>query len=87
MHELIMRVKGKIITLDAGFVDTFRHFTPKGKGFYTWWSNFSRARDRNVGWRIDYVFVSEKAMKHVKKSSIHADIYGSDHCPVSIEWK
>ena len=73
--------------IDAGFVDTFRHFMPKGKGFYTWWSNFSRARDRNIGWRIDYVFVSEKAMKHVKKSSIHAGIYGSDHCPVSIEWK
>ena len=72
--------------LAAGFIDTFRHETPAGNGHYTWWSNFSRARDRNVGWRIDYFFVSKDGMKHVSKPKIHADIYGSDHCPVSIEW-
>lgn len=71
--------------ISAGFVDTFRAFTPKGNGHYTWWSNFSRARDRNVGWRIDYIFASERVMKQVKKASIHADIYGSDHCPISID--
>lgn len=69
----------------AGFADTFRMFTG-GKGYYTWWTNFSRARDRNVGWRIDYFFVSKDGMKHVKKASIHNEFYGSDHCPISIEW-
>ncbi|HUO50353.1 MAG TPA: exodeoxyribonuclease III [Candidatus Paceibacterota bacterium] len=69
----------------AGFVDTFRHFTPKGKGHYTWWSHFSNARARNVGWRIDYFFVSKKLMPHVKKSTILADVTGSDHCPVLLE--
>ncbi len=69
--------------LDAGFVDTFRLFN-KGNGFYTWWSHFGNARDRNVGWRIDYVLVSKKLALKVKKAEIHPDIYGSDHCPVSI---
>lgn len=69
--------------IDAGFVDTFRLFT-KGGGHYSWWSNFSNARARNVGWRIDYVFVSKALSKKVKKAEIHDDIMGSDHCPVSI---
>lgn len=69
--------------LDAGFADTFRMFT-KGNGHYSWWSHFAKARERNVGWRIDYVLVSEKLKKHVKNSKIHADIFGSDHCPVSV---
>ncbi len=70
--------------LAEGFVDTFRHFTPDGKGHYTWWSPFSGARDRNVGWRIDYIFVSGALAPKLKSASIHADILGSDHCPVSI---
>lgn len=69
--------------LDAGFVDTFRMFT-EGNGHYSWWSNFSNARSRNVGWRIDYWLVSEKLRKQVKKAEIHADVMGSDHCPVSV---
>lgn len=69
---------------EAGFVDTFRMFT-KGNGHYTWWSNFSRARERNVGWRIDYFFVSNTLQKKVNKSEILADVMGSDHCPVLIE--
>lgn len=69
--------------LDAGFVDTFRMFT-QGNGHYSWWSNFSNARARNVGWRIDYWLVSEKLRKRVKKAEIHADVMGSDHCPVSV---
>ncbi|WP_331068165.1 exodeoxyribonuclease III [Steroidobacter sp.] len=69
--------------LDAGFVDTFRMFT-QGNGHYSWWSNFSNARARNVGWRIDYWLVSEKLRKLVKKAEIHADVMGSDHCPVSV---
>lgn len=70
--------------IDAGFVDTFRLFT-KGNGFYTWWSNFGGARARNVGWRIDYFFVSKKLKDKVKFARIHPDVLGSDHCPISIE--
>ena len=69
--------------LDAGFVDTFRIFT-QGNGHYSWWSVFSNARARNVGWRIDYVLVSESLRGKVKEAKIHADVMGSDHCPVSI---
>ncbi len=67
----------------SGFVDTYRLFA-KGNGRYTWWSPFRMARDRNVGWRIDYIFVSESLAKKVRKAEIHDDIFGSDHCPVSI---
>jgi exodeoxyribonuclease-3 len=67
----------------AGFVDTYRLFH-KGNGQYTWWSNFSNARARNIGWRIDYIFVSKQLVPHVSRAEIHADIYGSDHCPVSV---
>ncbi|MBI4068458.1 exodeoxyribonuclease III [Candidatus Kaiserbacteria bacterium] len=72
--------------IEAGFADTFRMFV-KGNGHYTWWSNFSAARDRNIGWRIDYFFVSKDGVKHVKNASIHNEFYGSDHCPISLEWK
>lgn len=70
--------------LAAGFVDTFRLFT-KGNGHYTWWSHFANARARNVGWRIDYFLVSEALKSRVKTATIHADVFGSDHCPISIE--
>jgi exodeoxyribonuclease-3 len=69
--------------LDAGFVDTFRLFK-QGNGYYTWWSNFANSRARNVGWRIDYVLVSAELRKAVKAAEIHADVMGSDHCPVSV---
>ena len=69
--------------LNAGFVDTFRIFE-KGTGHYTWWSNFSGARERNVGWRIDYFLVSSSLAPHVTSAEIHPEIMGSDHCPVSI---
>lgn len=68
----------------AGFVDTFRKFT-KGNGHYTWWSHFSGARERNVGWRIDYMFVSEALAPLVSRARIHSNLFGSDHCPVSID--
>ncbi|MDB5266734.1 MAG: Exodeoxyribonuclease Xth [Parcubacteria group bacterium] len=67
----------------AGFVDAFREFT-KGNGHYTWWSHFAYARERNVGWRIDYFFVSKRLMKRVKSVEILDHILGSDHCPVRI---
>lgn len=70
--------------IEAGFLDTFRQFT-KGGGHYTWWSHFARARDRNIGWRLDYIFVSKELQKRLKSAYIHAQAYGSDHCPVSIE--
>ncbi|HET9641265.1 MAG TPA: exodeoxyribonuclease III [Candidatus Paceibacterota bacterium] len=71
----------------AGYVDTFRHFFPSRKDAYSYWDLFTRARERNVGWRIDYFFVSQEFMPRVKKAEIHPDIYGSDHCPVSITLK
>jgi len=70
--------------VESGFVDTFRLFT-QGKGHYTWWSHFGNARARNVGWRIDYFFVSEGLAKKVKHARVHPEIEGSDHCPVSLE--
>lgn len=70
--------------IDHGFVDTFRMFT-KGNGHYSWWSHFANARARNVGWRIDYIFVSQKLSKKVKKALILPEVLGSDHCPVLIE--
>jgi exodeoxyribonuclease III len=69
--------------LDAGFVDTLRMFR-EGNGHYTWWSNFANARSRNVGWRIDYFLVSAQLRNAVKAADIHADVMGSDHCPVSV---
>ena len=70
--------------IKAGFVDSFRIFT-KGNGHYSWWSHFANARKRNVGWRIDYIFVSEKIAKKVKSAKILPEVLGSDHCPVMIE--
>ncbi len=70
--------------IKAGFLDTFRLFT-QGNGHYTWWSHFANSRARNVGWRIDYIFVSGKLKSKVKKALIHPSIMGSDHCPVSVE--
>lgn len=69
--------------LEAGFVDTFRIFT-QGSGYYTWWTNFSNSRARNVGWRIDYFLVSSSIKDRVVQAQIHPEVMGSDHCPVSI---
>lgn len=69
----------------AGFVDTFRLFH-KGKGHYTWWSHFSNARARNIGWRLDYFFASQNLKDKIVASKIHADVFGSDHCPISLEF-
>lgn len=67
-----------------GFIDTFRMFT-NGNGHYSWWSYFAKARERNVGWRIDYFFVSKKLEKKVISSKILTDVFGSDHCPVELD--
>ena len=68
---------------EFGYVDTFRQFNQEPKQ-YTWWDQVTRARDRNVGWRIDYVFVNKEFMPKVKSAFIHQNIMGSDHCPVGI---
>lgn len=70
--------------VDAGFVDTFRMFT-KDSGHYTWWTHFANARLRNIGWRIDYIFVSKKLAKKIKTAEILPEVMGSDHCPVALE--
>lgn len=70
--------------IDAGFVDTFRHFT-KGNGHYTWWNYWQNSRERNVGWRIDYFFVNKEFLPHVKSSKILAEVLGSDHCPIELD--
>ncbi|MFO0882298.1 MAG: exodeoxyribonuclease III [Candidatus Saccharimonadales bacterium] len=71
----------------AGYTDTFRMFTPTGNGHYTWWTHWANARARNIGWRIDYWMASKAIADRVKAAAIHADVMGSDHCPVSIELK
>jgi len=67
----------------AGFVDTWRHQHPQ-KVKYSWWSYRAAARVKNIGWRIDYFLISEKLVGKIKKTDIHNDIHGSDHCPVSL---
>ena len=73
--------------IEAGFIDSFRHFTPSGNGFYTWWSYFSFARERNIGWRIDYIFISKSLLPRLKSAEILDNVYGSDHCPVKLVLK
>ncbi|MBU6410729.1 MAG: endonuclease/exonuclease/phosphatase family protein, partial [Verrucomicrobia bacterium] len=70
--------------VDAGFVDTFREFE-KGGGQYTWWSVFSGARSRNVGWRLDYFLISKQLRARLKTAFIRQEVAGSDHCPLGIE--
>jgi exodeoxyribonuclease-3 len=71
--------------LSRGYVDTFRHLHPEKRDAYTWWDYKTRARERNVGWRIDYFFVTLDLLPRVRKSEILADVQGSDHCPIILE--
>lgn len=70
--------------LNAGFVDTFRYFYPDKQDCYTWWSYMNKARDRNIGWRIDYFITSKSIIDKVSKACIYYDVMGSDHCPIGI---
>ena len=79
-------IDGMDAYLGNGFVDTFRHFHPE-QVKYSWWSYRAGARERNVGWRIDYFLVSEAFLPNVSNAEIHNEIMGSDHCPVSINIK
>ena len=73
--------------LDNGFVDTFRHFYPDLKDAYSWWSYMGQARAKNVGWRIDYFVASEALKGRLADAGIHAQVMGSDHCPVELDLK
>ncbi|MCY9176432.1 exodeoxyribonuclease III [Bacillus inaquosorum] len=70
--------------LEAGFIDSFRHVYPDLEGAYSWWSYRAGARDRNIGWRIDYFVVSERLKDQIEDASISADVMCSDHCPVEL---
>jgi len=71
--------------LDAGFIDTFRLLYPNKEDAYSWWSYMGRAREKNIGWRIDYFIVSKDIKDKVKEAEIYPQIMGSDHCPVGLE--
>ena len=70
--------------LDAGFIDTFRYFHPDQADIYSWWSYRFQARQKNIGWRIDYFVASENLRDRLESARIHTEIYGSDHCPVEL---
>ena len=70
--------------LEAGFVDTFRHFYPDRENIYSWWSYMFKAREKNAGWRIDYFVVSESLKERLVSADIHTSVMGSDHCPVEL---
>ncbi|MBI4146255.1 exodeoxyribonuclease III [Candidatus Woesearchaeota archaeon] len=72
--------------LKSGYVDTFRHFVTEG-GHYTWWTYRNNARQRNIGWRIDYLIVNKELIECVKESNILKDVAGSDHCPILLDIK
>ena len=78
--------RGKMTELlSAGFVDSFRYFYPDTTDAYSWWSYRFHAREKNVGWRIDYFLVSESLKSNLVAASIHPEIFGSDHCPVEVQ--
>ena len=70
--------------LDAGFIDSFRYLYPEKENAYTWWSYMGKAREKNVGWRIDYFIVSCGFEKNIKEANIYSEIMGSDHCPIEL---
>lgn len=71
--------------LNSGFIDTFRHLYPKKEEAYTWWSYMGKAREKNIGWRIDYFIISKDIANEIKEAKIHPEILGSDHCPIELE--
>ena len=70
--------------LNAGLIDTFRQLHPSEQR-YTWWSHWAHAREKNIGWRIDYFFISSSLLPKLQKAEIYESVLGSDHCPISIE--
>lgn len=72
------------LLLNAGFIDTFRHFYPELENAYSWWSYRFKAREKNAGWRIDYFLASQRLGNKLSAAAIHNEIFGSDHCPVEL---
>lgn len=70
--------------LNSGFIDTYRYIYPDKIDSYTWWSYMGKAREKNVGWRIDYFIVSEDIKNKIQEAIIYPEVYGSDHCPVGL---
>lgn len=70
--------------IEAGYIDIYRQRNPEQEGAYSWWSYRGGARERNVGWRIDYFFITPDVQDHVIDAQIHSDVMGSDHCPISL---
>ncbi len=73
--------------LQSGFTDTYRYFHPKEKDVYTWWSYVQGVRENNIGWRIDYFLCSNCLLPQVKKTLVYQDVFGSDHCPIGLEFE
>lgn len=71
--------------LEKGFVDSFRYLYPEKENCYTWWSYMMKAREKNVGWRIDYFITSNSIKSKIKESKIHSEVMGSDHCPIELD--
>ena len=71
--------------LDCGFVDSFRYLYPEKEGIYSWWSYRFRAREKNIGWRMDYFLASKRLADNITDAVIHTEIFGSDHCPVEVD--
>ncbi len=71
--------------LEAGFTDTFRHLYPNKEEIYSWWSYMRKAREKNVGWRIDYFITSKQIENKIQEAKIHTEVLGSDHCPVELD--
>lgn len=71
--------------LGSGLTDSFRHLYPDRRDAYSWWSYMSNARERNIGWRIDYFLVSSQIDRQIREAAILPEVLGSDHCPVVLE--
>ncbi len=84
-HEEIDLKNPKTNRKNAGFTDTFRYLYPDKENAYSWWSYMGHAREKNVGWRIDYFIVSKSIESKIKEATIYPEIMGSDHCPVGLE--
>lgn len=73
------------VLLNSGFVDTFRYRYPDTANSYSWWSYMGRAREKNIGWRIDYFIISDRIKENIIDAKIHPEIMGSDHCPIELD--
>ncbi len=71
--------------LNSGFIDSFRYLYPEKENAYTWWSYMMKAREKNVGWRIDYFITSNSLKEKIEDSKIHSEVMGSDHCPIELD--